>query len=391
MRSSLGFHTLTLIMHMAEKEARQLLIHLKKYSQKTGRIKIYPVNGKRSYKIDYYLEDIGITWLIRYNNWSKDFKNYIVEVTINPKILSGITDYITAATINDMPAAIANFDLEAKRISPILRHFGCYTLTRIDYCINFDLVELGVTCGPERIMELIRKANIPTHYEEWKEYNQTSHRMESNPASFYLISDSVNINCYSKHMQLMKRSQERVDAGLSPISQTTLDAARNIIRFEIQCKYQKAYALTQKAIRNGNHDPNKHITLLSYDVCADIINGYFRKIVTNGDWYTLQGAINKIRCRGYNSQKEARLIKALQTVNQCRSLAKAEALYQGSDLDAFKRTLTDLSALHINPVTIPKEWGVKQIPNLLNAYYDARHRENNKQQAEAWPNGDFEE
>lgn len=51
-------------------------------------------------------------------------------------------------------------------------------------------------------------------------------------------------------------------------------------------------------------------------------------------------------------------------------MAKAKAAYQGSDLDAFKRTLGDLASLGINPVTIPREWGIKHIPNLLYAYFD---------------------
>ncbi len=62
--------------------------------------------------------------------------------------------------------------------------------------------------------------------------------------------------------------------------------------------------------------------------------------------------------------------KALKLVNDCRSVVRAKAAYQGSDLDAFKRTLNDLSSLRINPVTIPREWGIKHIPNLLYAYSD---------------------
>jgi hypothetical protein len=38
-------------------------------------------------------------------------------------------------------------------------------------------------------------------------------------------------------------------------------------------------------------------------------------------------------------------------------------------LEVFKATLKDLSEIGINPVTIPKEWGVKLIPNLLQTYY----------------------
>jgi len=43
----------------------------------------------------------------------------------------------------------------------------------------------------------------------------------------------------------------------------------------------------------------------------------------------------------------------------------------GSALQDFKRSLNDLDNILVNPVTIPRKWGVKYIPNLLKAYYDS--------------------
>ena len=40
-----------------------------------------------------------------------------------------------------------------------------------------------------------------------------------------------------------------------------------------------------------------------------------------------------------------------------------------SEVDAFKRTLKELSSLGINPVTIPQWLGIKHISNLLNGFY----------------------
>ena len=83
-----------------------------------------------------------------------------------------------------------------------------------------------------------------------------------------------------------------------------------------------------------------------------------------------------------NRQKEHRLIDALQFVNQCRSITKAKEAYQGNDLEYFNRTLKDLSSLGINPVTIPKEWGIGRIWSLLDTYYSKLSMERiNKQYA----------
>ena len=113
-----------------------------------------------------------------------------------------------------------------------------------------------------------------------------------------------------------------------------------------------------------------------------MIDKYYKKTIDSGDWYTLQEAIRIVQSYHFNSQKEDRLIKALVFVNDCRSVAKAKAAYQGSDLDAFKRTLKDLSNLRINPVTIPREWGIKHIPNLLYAYSDKVSEERRQKQFE---------
>lgn len=88
-------------------------------------------------------------------------------------------DYITAATYNDMEAAIENFNLESEKISYVLRTFDCYRLDRIDYCINFSVNELTPGCNPEQIMTLIRRGDIPRYYEEWQEYSSISHRKKT--------------------------------------------------------------------------------------------------------------------------------------------------------------------------------------------------------------------
>ena len=63
--------------------------------------------------------------------------------------------------------------------------------------------------------------------------------------------------------------------------------------------------------------------------CIEIISSYYEKVIGRGDWYTLPEAVQKIKSKNFNSQKEKRLIDVLQYINQCRSLAKAKASLQG--------------------------------------------------------------
>ena len=277
LRSSLGFHTLTLTNPLFFQEAQYLISDFKRYSKETGAIQMYQDHG--CLRIEFLSRAKGIGWLIRPDVWIESIKMAvdIVDVTINPKILGGIYDYITAATYDDMKLAIANFNHISASISPGLGRFEQYSLKRIDYCINLALDELAPGCTYDQMMKLIKHSDIPPHYKEWMKYDDISHRMKSKPSSFYLTNGSVHINCYSKYMKYQDQSQKNVERGRPPISQETMDAAQDIIRFEIQCKYLKTRTLSNKAKEAGDDNPNKYESLLSREFCTDIIGNYYKK------------------------------------------------------------------------------------------------------------------
>ncbi len=384
LRSSLGFHTMTLSLFLIGNEIYQLLDDFIEYNEKTGFLIMYQKDKNGKY-IKYFPPKGNIPYLpanikIYYNNGDKGIKwhiykelfygmGYIAEVTINPKTLSNVCDYITAATYCDMKMAIINFNNEMKKISPLLGTFYDYNIKRVDYCINFYLKELAPECSQEQIISLLKRGDVPPSYQEWTEYDEKSHRNKSRPESFYLYNSSVTINCYSKYMQLLNQSRENQEKGYAPVSPKVLESAQDIIRFEVQCKYHKTFTLNQKAETLENHEINKYKTLLGHDFYNKEVNYYWNKVIGKGDWYSMLEAIRIIQSRHFNSQKEKRLIEALQFISQHRSLAATKALLEGDKLAAFKRTLNELSSLNINPVTIPKRWNICHIPNLLYQYY----------------------
>lgn len=382
LRSSLGFHTITLSLSISTNEASQLITDFCTYREKTGTIEIYRKNEKNEpiiYYHSYYLplttnikfkdRDRGIRWCIRKSKKSES-SGYIIEATINPKILAGVIDYLTAATYTIMGCAVGSFNNISKEISPLLYNFHDYQIARIDYCANISLDEIVPECDPMQIMNLIKRSDIPHHYEEWMEYDYTAHRTKSRPESFYLKSKSVTINYYSKYLQLLNISKNNEEKGYLPINQEILDASRNILRFEVQCKYHKIYSLSQEAEKAGDHSFNKCKSLLAPIRCILIISSYYKKVIGKGDWYTLSEAIRIIKSQDFNCQKEDHLIQTLKYVSKCRSLAKAKSSCPIEKIGAFIRTLKELETLNINPVTIPREWHIDHIPNLLRSYLD---------------------
>ena len=127
---------------------------------------------------------------------------------------------------------------------------------------------------------------------------------------------------------------------------------------------------------SGNLGQNKYESLLDDLSCNNAVSYYFHKIIGKGDWYTLNEAIRIIQSRKFNKQKENRLISALHIVNHYHSVAKAKEAFEGDGLENFRNNLKDLSCMGINPVTIPKGWGMKRIPNILYAYFDKKDEEN---------------
>lgn len=384
LRSSLGFHTMILSLFLVGNEIYQLLDDFIEYNEKTGFLLMYRKNETGIY-IDYFPQKGNITFLpsdieICYNNKKKGIRwhiyddcfhgmGYIMEVIINPKTLSNVYDYITAATYSDMNMAIINFNNEMKKISPLLKTFYDYSIKRVDYCINFYLKELAPECSQVQIINLLKRGDVPPSYQEWTKYDEKAHRDKSKPESFYLYNSSVTINCYSKYMHLKNKSSENQKKGRAPIPIQELEATRDIIRFEVQCKYHKTFTLNQKAEALGNHEFNKYKTLLGYHFYNEEVHYYWNKVIGKGDWYSMQEATRIIQSKHFNSQKENRLIEALQFVSLHRSIATAKSLLEGYKLKAFKHTLKELSSLNINPVTIPKRWDICHIPNLLYQYY----------------------
>ena len=288
--------------------------------------------------------------------------------TINPKILGKEFNYIYSATIANFDVVIKEFSRISKGISPLLADFSQYRITRVDYCINFFIDELIPGCNPQLIMDLIKRSDVPDSYTMGMEYDHVSHRMKGYKSSFYLINGSVNINCYKKRDELEERNTRNLENHYPLIPQDILDSAESVIRFEVQCKPRKIHELSKLAEEDGNKDTNKYKYLLSREMCSEIITNYFLRFLGPGDWYTLAYAEKVLRSKEFNAQKETGLIDALRLVSQRRGIYNAKQQLSKEERTKFGRRLLELNKLGINPVTIPREWGISRIPNLLRAY-----------------------
>lgn len=425
MFTSCGYHTFTIAQSLTQEQADMLLKAFKKYRDDKNEICIIECpqyskdpNG-RHYEVVYPKQYKGISWRIRFSDIGflidGEYRPCSIKATINPKVLIGEKSYIQAANAAFMSDIVSHFDYEAEKIAPLIRGFYHYSFNRIDYCINFDVSELRFDCPPELrkelpklIMKLIKHGDIPDGYrEEYGVENQ-----------FYLKGEAAVINIYWKYAQLEQKFADCRDLG----------ASYDIIRFEVQCKYPKVYQMQkrikkevreQKAVledelrksgyydiefdlgpdynsdtvcENKNGYVNKQ-TIVDVDRLSDIrsiafrldkidimemiisdkrcdneIEKYFNRVIKKGDYYTFAAARNIIIKKTTKWEKAARLINALEQVRSYGGISKVKKMLQEKELENFRRSLRELAELNINPVTIPEEWGIKRIPNLLANY-----------------------
>jgi len=384
LKTSIGFHTLSVFQRLTAEEYFSLDSDFIGFMSNTGKVSRFPIKDKKERIIGWiysYNDNRGIVWITLSFAVNDRITVYGVKAVITPKVLLN-RDYLSSANEGTIKDFKERFNLEARGISPILGNIDLYSMSRGDYCINFHLNELNIPCTSEQMMTLIKMGNIPKHFKEWTKYDTTSKRQKADKNSFYLESDSVTLNYYNKYAQLIGDKNHPC---------TNKEDAIDLIRLEVQYGYRKLYSM----LKNKVFIPNtteplaeidiaelyndmisyRHIAIpldamLADSIAEDVIRKYFYKVIRKGDYYTLATAKRIIQSENCHPKKKDRLISALTLINQCRGIYKAKCTLQGKDLEVFKRSIKDLELIGVNPVTIPREWNVEHISNLLDAYYN---------------------
>lgn len=389
--TSLGYHTFSFFQRLKEDEYFALSGSFMDYANLNKDMKMFPVKNKKGQCIYYiysYRPSNGIRWLLLSPLMKNGFIAYGILTIIDSKVLIE-GNYITASKEDELETVERIYNGKVSEISPILNKFGECSLSRVDPCLNIDLQELNIPCSPAQMISLIKQGNIPEHYQERKvEYNKKQHRRVTDKNSFYLESKSSVINYYWKYPQ--QDNEKHPNYFFK-------EASRNVIRLEVQCKYLAIYNLAQN-IRNTTksyysmedensdqmyermvygifHLKNPADVILRDSVLEGVIQKHFYRIVRKGDYFTLDGARIMVKSYDFRKDKEERLIYALEQVKECHGIAKAKEKLRGQDLTDFKRSLRDLDDILVNPVTIPRRWGIEYIPNLLSAYFDVIYEE----------------
>ena len=376
--STIGTYSFTISKNIAEGDAQYLASELEKSSDAAN--EVYIIRNEKypdSYRIQYKKWN-GLTWSIwyetetiyilgginysesdfyrkfksqfapyyvrnRYIRYSTDSRrNFKVEATIYPKVFAGIQSDATDDDVDVFAIIEDKFNQETKRLSRlpgILGELSGYRLKQGKYYVDFDLTKLKIPCTAEQMLVLLNSGNLPFDYNDYMEYNEDYCNSHPSPI------DNLPSVC-----------DDNVGA---PISVTVNQNAyrNNVIRFEIQCKYKSWKYSIQQYLKDN-----------SADYCYDIICDYFNRTIMWGNYYTLNDAKKIIIGQKFSEKKTERLINTLESTQEHRSIYKALNYQSGERKVEFYKSLRELAGAGINPITIPEDYNIAFVQNLLDAH-----------------------
>ncbi|MFS0594420.1 hypothetical protein AB1L05_22870 [Cytobacillus horneckiae] len=187
--------------------------------------------------------------------------------------------------------------------------------------------------------------------------------------SSYRKSKSVILNYYDKLDHITKKVDN------FSFDKHLLEEAHNIYRIEVQCLNHNKL----KHIREKFDLPRK-CNLYDYlraDIAEWAFFSYYDKVIGRGDYYSLTQVLKKIESTGWSPTKKKNIKNWLKLVTQAKgmtnakkqfvdgtTLGRTQTVVQGC-LNTFRSYEKACKEIGINPVTIPRDWGIDYIPNPI--------------------------
>ncbi|QDH19796.1 hypothetical protein [Saccharibacillus brassicae] len=361
-------HTVHLFYKCNTHEFSALFKALAQVSEDRG-CKFYEIYKESLYRFEL-LKKNGIQIQLVQVSFEDGISYRAVELIMNPMRLLNGEDYISLASQSYRSQiekafhqiwALVKERFNHTRINPNLKFkldlLSSYKVKRIDIATNLHVPY------PEIYMKLIRRSNIPKGFQLYTEFNAIGKRHVPPKDSFYIFREklgkegnrskkSITINCYNKNVQLHENNLN----GAEQI--------RNIIRFEVQCHYDKVYRIT----KSKKFENQSYFQFIEEELSNSIIQAYFKKTIGFGDYYSLSAAKKVLMQSSVRQSTKDKLSDTLDLVSQKRSIAKASEA--SKDKKKFNENINKLNKLGINAVTIPFSEKLEFLPCIFEYFLE---------------------
>lgn len=279
-----------------------------------------------------------------------------INITLNPKVLIEQYNSPHITNIDDIEIVKTEFNDYIQRIlgedmSSQLGSFDDWGCSRIDYAVDI------IFGDPQPYVKLLKRSdNINVFFTD----------RYRNKGGRYLECKSTTVNFYPKKEEIEKHKDRYSD-----LSEEEIREMDNIIRFEIQCKspklnnIKKRFGYEEKSVQN----------MLTAAHSQEIILYYYDKLIGEQDFYSLTEAEKIINVSDLTTRLKHKLIDILRLIAQTRSISNARDQYvNGVNLRqpskylkgkraTFNENLREIRKLGINPITIPRKWGLAKLDN----------------------------
>ena len=360
-------HTLELIQSLGDEELYDITSRLH-FSQRERDILFGNDNFPSVHKsLNSHNPEVGIKdfYVLRRDDDQTGDPFYFAIVEIEPLVM--LTGELT---LDLFCATQENVRLLQERFCDVmscyLTHESLVTLDswqcrRIDYTFNF---RFNTSAEKDLFLELTRKTSRHV-----RKQTKRVTSLKLNKQSTAEGNHSVKVMFYDKQKQIEETYNDiPTDQKLS-----LLEAADNIIRFEVQCLKGRVLSLKRK-----HRFADKGILhYLDEDIARDVLISEYSNSVGVSDFYSFYWAKKKIDESEFSATKKQRLVQLLQLIAQARhvSIAKkqfvkgtkikrTDIIVQGSE-NTFNNYLRDLNRLGINPMLIPKERRITHFVNPI--------------------------
>lgn len=238
-------------------------------------------------------------------------------------------------------------------ISSELPQSDRWFVSRIDYTINLTS-EYVKEC-----VALAKKGKDPYRYND----------PVNKPGSSYRKSKSVILNYYDKFDHISKK------IGTDSFDAYLLEEAQNIYRIEVQClNHNKLRHIRKK------FDLPRESNL--YDYLLPVIAEwtflfYYDSVIGRADYHSLAKAIKIVEETEWSKRRKENIKNWLKLIAQAKSISKARQQFVNGttlghtktvvkgNLNTFRNYEKACRDIGVNPVTIPKDWGISYIPNPI--------------------------
>ena len=282
----------------------------------------------------------------------------ILKVIVNPaKLLYGYDAFETIGAtpeiLNQMSTAFIEAMEEASG-ETFLPSMKNWVVRRIDYAVDIHL-EYPYQY-PHQYISLLKKGDKPKSYRD---------KAKGKTGSCYWGCASTTGNIYYKAAQMIQEGK----------SHELAEKARNILRFEVQCKSPKVGYLRKKKdleSRELHH-------LFCREIAEGVLLSYCRRVYKTGDYYSYHAAEAHMKRLGAAKRRLRACQNVLSAIAQTRSISEARKQLTEAGLIVknskppmelrysvaqFRRNCKKISDMNINPVTIPREWKINYLPSV---------------------------